>query len=215
MTNVVLPILLIVLSYLFGCFSTARIVAKTFKNLKITKVGTGHPDTANIYCNVSKVLGIFVGLLDVTKMYFFLVFLYYAMSFLQLPFAHYRWLLLFGAMTIIGHCMPVTRRFKGGRGTFTYLGYIAFFAFWPMVVASFIALIIVWKFKQVRFSQYMVVLLPILLVYISNMFVARSHGFVFPNFAIISPSPNFAYFCFSAILMGVLNLVLSKRLGEI
>ncbi len=215
MINVLLPILLIILSYLFGCFSTARIVARTFKNLKITKVGTGHPDTANIYCNVSKILGIFVGLLDVAKMYFYLVLLYYSMTFLKLPFWHYRWLLLFGAMTLIGHCLPVTHRFKGGRGTFSFLGFITFFAFWPTMATSLIALVVVGKFKQVRFAQYMVVLLPILLVYICNIFIAGGHGFDFPNFAFTSSCPNFAYFAVSAILMGILNLIVSKRLGEI
>ncbi len=199
--HAILPILLSLLSYLIGCFSTARIVAKTFKNLKITKVGTGHPDTANIYCNVSKTLGILVGLVDFTKMYAYLFLLQKVLLYCDSTYADHRWLMLFGFMSIIGHCLPVTRNFKGGRGIFSFHGFIAFFAFWPMIASSLLALIIVGKFKQVRFAQYMIVLLPVLFVYISNMFIGLDYV-------------NFAYFGVSAVLMGVLNFIVSKRLGE-
>ncbi len=214
MLNIFMPIMLIILSYLIGCFSAARIVAKTFKNLKITKVGTGHPDTANIYCNVGKMLGILVGMLDVAKIYIYLLVLYKALLYLGMPYADYHWLLLFGAMVLIGHTLPVTHNFKGGRGIFTYFGFAAFFAFLPTVVTAFLALIMVWKFKQVRFAQYMIVMLPILFVYVSNLFITHKHGFIFPSFAYNSPYPNFAYFGVSAVFMGILNFIVSKRLGE-
>jgi glycerol-3-phosphate acyltransferase PlsY len=48
-----IPLLLILLSYLLGCFSTARLVAKWAKSLNIYRVGTGHADSENIYENVS------------------------------------------------------------------------------------------------------------------------------------------------------------------
>lgn len=46
------------LSYGLGCFSTARMPAKSFVKLNIYKVGTGYADTENIYCHISKTLGI-------------------------------------------------------------------------------------------------------------------------------------------------------------
>jgi len=36
---------LLILSYLIGCHSAARLIAKYFRSLNIDKVGTGHPDT--------------------------------------------------------------------------------------------------------------------------------------------------------------------------
>ncbi len=59
--HVFLFIGLIVVSYALGCLSTARILAKSARSLNIYKVGSGHPDTENIFCNVSKPLGCFGG----------------------------------------------------------------------------------------------------------------------------------------------------------
>ena len=47
---------LLVLSYLLGCFSTAKLFAKSYKSINVYKVGTGHPDTQNIYNNIDKTL---------------------------------------------------------------------------------------------------------------------------------------------------------------
>ena len=59
-----IPILIILLSYLLGCYSTARVVAKSAKSLNIYRVGTGHPDSENIYSHVSRPLGLMVGAMD-------------------------------------------------------------------------------------------------------------------------------------------------------
>ena len=63
---------IVVLAYLYGCFSTARIVAKGFRSLDIYKVGTGLADTENIYANISRPLGVLVGALDMAKAYLFM-----------------------------------------------------------------------------------------------------------------------------------------------
>jgi glycerol-3-phosphate acyltransferase PlsY len=49
---------------MFGGFSTARILAKSVRSLNIYKVGTGLADTENIFQNVSRPMGILVGLID-------------------------------------------------------------------------------------------------------------------------------------------------------
>ena len=109
------------ISYLIGCFSTAKMIAKNYKSINIYKVGTGHPDTMNIYSNIDKPLGVFTGIVDLGKIYFYLVFLNYL---LNLP-STIEWigasigsenhLLIFGFLMVIGHCMPITHRFRGGR----------------------------------------------------------------------------------------------------
>jgi len=72
-------VLVVLLAYLYGCLSTARIVAKTFRSLNIYKVGTGLADTENIYSNVSKPMGILVGTLDVLKALVFLTVVRYGL----------------------------------------------------------------------------------------------------------------------------------------
>ncbi|MBN2461652.1 MAG: glycerol-3-phosphate acyltransferase [Candidatus Cloacimonetes bacterium] len=197
---------LILFSYLLGCFSAARLIAKTYRSLDIYKVGTGHPDTQNIYDNVDKALGIFTGVIDVGKIFFFLVLLNTLLhnSFLNeyLPFlsriATKDHLLLIGFFMIIGHCFPITHHFRGGRGLFTYIGYITFFAPWPMFIMAFLALILVIFFKQIRFAQYMIVLLPPFL----NFFFEKDAALLGKLFL-------------AAILLGIINYFVSKKLGEI
>ncbi|MDD3051606.1 MAG: glycerol-3-phosphate acyltransferase, partial [Candidatus Cloacimonetes bacterium] len=139
MITTLITIALIILSYSFGCFSAARIVAKSFKSLNIYKIGTGHPDTENIYENVSKPLGVLVGIIDTGKIYFYLIFLNYLISrfFPEMcsdnsTNCNQNYLLIFGFSMLLGHCLPITHNFKGGRGIFTYIGYIAFFAPYPI-----------------------------------------------------------------------------------
>jgi len=199
MTSVLLIIGMIIVSYLIGCFSTARLITKHFKLLNIYKVGTGHPDTENIYLNVSKTLGVVAGIVDAAKMYFFLFLLKYFYNRLGINGGFIEILLLVtGFAMIVGHCLPVTNKFKGGRGLFTFIGYGAYFILEPMAIVVVLAIIFILIFKQIRFAQYMVVLLP---AWISYFFPAYE--------------PIFHYLVIVSIMMGGINYIVSKRLGEI
>ncbi len=99
---------------------------------------------------------------------------------------------------VIGHCLPITHHFKGGRGFFTYIGFILYFAPYPMMIIIVLAIILVMVFKQMRFAQYMVVMLP-----------------PFVNF-FFEDDPSFlAKMFIAALLMGIINFIVSKKLGEI
>jgi glycerol-3-phosphate acyltransferase PlsY len=172
--------------------------------MNIYKVGSGHPDTQNIYYNINKPLGIFVGIIDFSKMFFYLFLLKYVLNleivqnWLGSDIGSENHLLVLGFLTVIGHCLPVTYFFRGGRGLFTYIGFVAFFAFWPMLIVAFLALLVVVFFKQIRFAQYMIVLLPPLV----NFFFTKQLSSVGKMFI-------------AAILMGIINIIVSKKLGEI
>ncbi len=206
MNEILIFIGLAIVSYFLGCFSTAKIIAKYYKSINIYKVGTGHPDTQNIYHNVDKTLGILTGIIDVGKIFFFLVLLQYLLgnSFLHgvIPGLQNidaeNYLLILGFIMVIGHCLPITHKFKGGRGMFTYIGFVVFFSPWPMIIICLLALVVVLKFKQYRFGQFMIVLLPPFV----NFFFADSQNFVAKMFI-------------AALFMGVINIFVSKRLGEI
>ena len=94
--------------------------------------------------------------------------------------------------------MPITHHFKGGRGLFTYMGLVTFIAPWPMIIVIFLAMIVVFFFKQIRFAQYMIVLLPPFI----NFFFPGGKEFLGKMFI-------------AAFLMGIINYFVSKKLGEI
>lgn len=192
-------------AYLIGCISSAQLLAKTFRNLNIYRVGTGHPDTENIYNSVSKSLGILTGLIDIGKIY---IVLWFSKLILELPYfgwgdkTIFNLLLLVGFTSILGHCFPITQKFIGGRGMFSYIGFILFFAPIPMLIISIIAAFIVIKYHQIRFAKFMIILLPPILNLIPIMNKTNySTKFIWEMFL-------------AAVIIGLLNFLVSKRKGE-
>ncbi len=211
---ILVAILIIMLAYFYGGFSTARILAKSIRSLNIYKVGSGLADTENIYSNVSKSMGIVVGALDIVKSYVFLMAVVMFLRFLSRISPQWEldvlysdsMLLFFGLAMLIGHCLPLTNRLRGGRGIFTYIGYIAYFAFSPMLITTLIAWILVIRYHQIRFAQYLIVILPVILTQVFYTFI--------PVFRKDLP-PHFTLFMLGiAFFMGFLNIMVSKRLGE-
>ena len=207
-------ILIVIIAYLYGCFSTARIVTKSFRSLNVYKIGTGLADTENIYTNISKPLGTLVGAIDVAKAYLFLLLVEFVLRFIDIKIINYpsftvlysdNLMLIYGISMLIGHCLPFTHRFRGGRGIFTYMGIFAYFAFLPAIISAFIAGIIVLRFKQIRFAQYLIVILPVIL-YIIFYTLFHYHKYSPPYFITLLLG--------NAIMMGILNIIVSKKLGE-
>ncbi|MCB5250014.1 MAG: glycerol-3-phosphate acyltransferase [Candidatus Cloacimonadales bacterium] len=194
-------VLVCILSYFMGCFSTARIMAKTFRSMNIYKVGTGYPDTENIFSNISKSLGIAVGAIDIAKMYMYLCLLSYLHSYLHYPdtvLTKNITLFIFGFFVLLGHTLPVTSGFRGGRGVFNYTGLLLFFIPIPVIVVLVLSFFLIMKFKQIRFSNFIIVLLPPFIAFFMN---------VEYNLKVL--------LVITAALMGILNLIVCKRLGEI
>lgn len=195
------------ISYLFGCVSTSRFVAKTYRNLNLDRIGSGLSDTENIYSNVDKLLGILVGTIDVAKMYVYLLILRFILDQFSPDLIHINYMVLFGVSVLIGHCLPLTHHLRGGRGIFTYIGLIAFFAWLPALISCLFALLFITFFKQIRFAQYMIVILPAFLNLAIKTFLPHTSSAL----TSISTFP----LVIIAILMGFLNILVSKRLGEI
>ena len=199
-----------ILSYFLGCFSTARVLAKSFKHLNVYKIGSGLADITNIYNNISKTLGIFAGILDIAKMFVYIKILEYLFSipFSQTGFSVFHFftfnnlsneilLFTFGFFLLAGHCLPITHGFKGGRGIFTYSGLMFVFIPYQMLGILIFAGLLVIFFRQFRFAQFMIVLLPPILCYFLGI-----------------ESKLVTLMTFTAVLMGFLNFLVSKRLGE-
>lgn len=209
-----IAILIILLAYLYGCFSTARIITKSVRSLNVYKIGSGLADTENIYTNISKPLGVLVGAMDVAKAYLFLLVVEMLLRLIDRTgtfsgmdaLYRHNTMLLYGLGMLIGHCLPWTNQFRGGRGIFTYMGFVAYFAFTPTLISAIFAWILVIRFRQIRFAQYLVVILPVVLFQVFYSFV--------PAYRRELPSYFVPIMLGIALLMGVLNIIVSKKLGE-
>ena len=78
------------------------------------------------------------------------------------------------------------------------MGFVLYFAPFPMMMIIVLAIILVVFFKQIRFAQYMIVMLPPFI----NFFFEDNPAFLAKMF-------------FAALLMGIINFIVSKKLGEI
>ncbi len=203
-----------IVSYFYGCFSTARIITKSFRSLNIYKIGTGLADTENIYTNISKPMGMVVGLLDASKAYLYLLVVEMILHLIEhthvvgsvAQIYGKNMMLVYGMAMLIGHCLPWTNRFRGGRGIFTYMGLVFYFAPIPTIVTVVIAWILVVRFHQIRFAQYLIVIMPVLLMIILSNLIPE----LIPNM----PRHFIPVMMGVAVLMGVLNVLVSKKLGE-
>jgi len=208
-------ILIILLSYFYGGFSTARIITKSVRSLNVYKIGTGLADTENIYTNISKPLGVLVGAVDVAKAYLFLLIVEMVLRLIDhsgsfsgiTTLYRHNTMLLYGMGMLIGHCLPFTNHFRGGRGIFTYMGFVAYFAFTPTLISAVIAWILVARFRQIRFAQYLIVILPVVLFQVFYSFI--------PSYRLELPAYFVPIMLGIALLMGILNIIVSKKLGEI
>lgn len=215
MIVVIIAFLIFILAYLYGGFSTARLIAKGARSLNVYKIGSGLADTENIYTHISKPLGILVGLLDVVKAFVFLQVVGFVLMLLQpvvgVSGFHNLYgnsmMMIYGLGMLVGHCLPWQNHFRGGRGIFTYMGFFAYFSFWPIFITAFLTWIVVIRFRQIRFAQYMIVILPVVLFQVFYYFVPQFKPQLPPFFVLIMWG--------NAIFMGVLNFMVSKRLGEL
>ncbi len=202
--SLMIPISISILAYICGLFSTARVLAKTFKYLNITKVGSGHADTKNIYSNVSKAMGVIVGIIDIGKIYLFLYLIKYLLiNVLNHPeLATDNLLFIYGFFLILGHCFPFYNKFKGGRGIFTFAGYLGFFAPITMLIVGTISAVIALGFGQYRASKYFTVGAPVIASLIISTITQVTPGLTTKIFI-------------ASILMVIVNFIVSRKRDEL
>ena len=108
--EILIAIVVVVVSYFFGTFPSAAIVAGR-KNLDITTVGSGNPGASNVIRNLGWKVGLAVFLMDMAKAALAVGLAWVVTSDQRSPLSY---ICLFAA--ILGHSYPVTRKFKGGKG---------------------------------------------------------------------------------------------------
>jgi acyl phosphate:glycerol-3-phosphate acyltransferase len=117
-------LLLLPLAYLLGCFPTAAIVARVTGH-DILREGSGNPGASNVYRLAGWKAGLIAFAGDFAKGAI--------PSAVGLVLDGHRGAYILGFAAVVGHVLPVTFRFRGGRGASTAGGVLA-------VIFPFIAL---------------------------------------------------------------------------
>jgi glycerol-3-phosphate acyltransferase PlsY len=113
MSDLVVVELLAPVAYLLGTFPSAAIVARR-RGVDVTAAGSGNPGASNTFRLLGWRAGALVFGLDALKG---------ALAALAgVLIDGHRGLYVLGIAAILGHTLPVTRRFKGGRGVATGAG---------------------------------------------------------------------------------------------
>ncbi len=117
---------LLILFYLIGSINFAYIVSK-FKNIDISKSGSGNPGTSNVMRTMGKKFAVLVLMGDLTKGLLPVVL-----------FPNDQYLIFYCLVAIIGHIFPIFYGLNGGKGVATYVGaYIGITQLNPFDVSIF------------------------------------------------------------------------------
>ena len=144
-------VILGVISYAIGNFSSARVVAKS-KHDDITKYGSGNPGTLNTWRAFGFWAGIITFLLDMLKGVIPTLVAYFA--FKHIPgcsseIAVY----VAGFSVVFGHIFPVFYGFKGGKGIATSVGVFLVINWWVSLIAFAVMIIGMLFIKYARQSK--------------------------------------------------------------
>lgn len=117
---------LLILFYLIGSINFAYLVSK-FKNIDISKSGSGNPGTSNVMRTMGKKFAVLVLMGDLSKGLLPVVL-----------FPNDEYLIFYCLLSIIGHIFPIFYGFNGGKGVATYVGaYIGITQLNPFDVSIF------------------------------------------------------------------------------
>ena len=186
-------ILICILYYLIGSIPTAYLIVR-FKNIDITKAGTGNVGALNSYeVTKSKKIGILVFVLDFLKG--FIPSLLIAKVFV-LPLSLSMIPL---AMLILGHNFSIWLKFKGGRGLSVGVGIYLVVNFWIIIIWCVLYLLSYFVKRSIHIGNVAATLLtPLLLIFFSGFFVRFNYDYGIYNTDI---SYNFnLLFTFCAVL---------------
>ena len=102
----------LLMGYICGCFLTAEFVSKKYKGYDVKTYGSGNPGTANVTKKLGKKAGFLVLLGDCLKTFIPIaicrLWLFKGLSSHAVSYA--------GLGAVLGHCYPVFRHFRGGKG---------------------------------------------------------------------------------------------------
>tara|TARA_Y100001968_G_scaffold326247_1_gene368965 strand:- start:309 stop:926 length:618 start_codon:yes stop_codon:yes gene_type:complete len=169
--SVLIGILSLIFSYLFGSIPTGYIAGKLISGIDLRELGSGSTGATNVLRHVGKRAALVVFILDISKGILPVLYLRY------LALGDH-WQVIAGLAAVIGHIWPVWLKGKGGKAVATGLGVLLGLS-WPVGIASlgvFLSIFSVSKIVSLA-SSITALLLPLL------MFLSfESNTFILPYF---------------------------------
>lgn len=147
-------ILVIIISYFIGNFSTSYVLGKLIKNIDIRNYGSGNAGATNALRVFGAKFAAATFLIDALKGTLAVIICSKIMGF--------DGELLAGISVIIGHNWPVILKFKGGKGMASTIGVMLTVNYLTAIICIFLGLLVVFKTKYVSLASIVAVsLLPI------------------------------------------------------
>ncbi len=168
-----------IISYLIGSFSSAYHLGKALKKIDIRTQGSGNSGATNALRVMGAKIGILTFLMDFFKGILAVLIGFYL--------GGYNGGLIGGICAVIGHDFPIFIGFKGGKGVATSLGALAILHFPTALISVIIGIIVA------LFTRY--VSLGSIVFFILN-----------PIISIILSEPNNQYLTLTTIFLGLLGI---------
>lgn len=198
LTYVITGVVILIIGYVFGCFSTGYIVGK-MNGMDIRSTGSGNIGTTNALRSLGAKAGAITFLGDLLKAFIPML----TVKFVYCPHVGYGkdltylFTLCAGLGVVLGHNFPVTLRFKGGKGIAVSAAVIVVSTLHPLFIAIGLAifvavvavtryvslgsLIVVWfipvfSILYYRTSEYFSVILFISLMFTALAYIKHSEN---------------------------------------
>jgi acyl phosphate:glycerol-3-phosphate acyltransferase len=130
------PVALILLAYLCGSLPFSVWLGKRFNGIDVRDIGDGNPGAANVFNAGSKLVGLLVLMLDVSKAAVPVGLAYFNLGIRGIP------MYLIAIAPILGHVFSPFLGFRGGKAISTALGVWIGLTVWKASLAGVIAAVI-------------------------------------------------------------------------
>jgi glycerol-3-phosphate acyltransferase PlsY len=152
-----MKILFAMLSYLLGAFPTGYVLYFLSEKKDIRSYGSKSIGATNVLRLKGWVFAIPVILVDILKG-FLPVFISLKL------FSDVRFALLCGFLAVLGHCFPITLKFKGGKGVATSVGVYSALALKPLLLGIGVFLVVIALTRYVSLGSILAMMsLPVFL----------------------------------------------------
>ena len=186
-------IIFFILGYLIGSISNAIIISKIWKKEDIRDKDSGNAGATNILRNYGLKFGLIVFILDIAKVVLAIIIAWSIKKYLNVGGAIVS---IAGLAAIIGHIFPIYFKFKGGKGSASFIGF-AICIQWPLF---FIGLVVVFSiaiiWKQISLAS--IIAPGIVLV-----FQISFHFIPIMNNVYLNPLMNDTIWWVNSLLLGI------------
>lgn len=143
--NLIKILLVALISYIIGNFSTSYLLGRYFKKVDIRTKGSGNAGATNALRVFGKKFALITFILDALKG---IIAVIIGSMIIQDTGG-----LIAGVFVVVGHNWPVVLKFKGGKGIATTIGAATFINPLPAVIAIILGILIIVKTKYVSLGS--------------------------------------------------------------